>query len=379
MTAQTAGPVGDNITQRNDQLPGMLHVHVAFDWGDEVDLEHAKRLARAEEHQLSRRPRTPSSFAYRPSPLCFVLGEIQLELPEMAAVKASAEATIFDFGGVSVDITVPLCLSREGLLRLAGHLSDRDPLLKAARNLSEPLYRKLLPAIRQPLWSSFNEDYFVFHFLPGPPLPPPSILLGAKEAAWIAGLVRMENGPLSEQETAEATRLHLSYSPEDLLVIDWAAAVLIDRDCDETLQTIEFVNLLLLEYRHLDQRLDDRLAAAYKLIHPLARSWLPLWHTQHRPLRALGELKVEANSMIERPVNVLKLLGDQYIARVYNMLAKRFHLEEWEQSIHRSSDVVEGVYAVISDQAAGYRTELLEIIVILLILFEIVMALIRRG
>jgi hypothetical protein len=154
--------------------------------------------------------------------------------------------------------------------------------------------------------------------------------------------------------------------------------VLVDRDCSETLQTIEFVNLLLLEYRHLDERLDTQLTAAYKLIHPLARSWLPWWHTHHRPLRSLGELRVEANSMIGRPVNVLKLLGDQYIARVYSLLAKRFHLEEWEQSNRRSVEVLEGVYAVISDQAASNRTELLEIIVILLILFEIVMALIRR-
>jgi hypothetical protein len=114
------------------------------------------------------------------------------------------------------------------------------------------------------------------------------------------------------------------------------------------------------------------------LLRPLAHSWLPLWHTQYRRLRSLGELKVEANSMIERPVNVLKLLGDQYIARVYSLLAKRFHLEEWEQSVRRSLELVEGVYAVISDQAATYRTEMLELIIIFLILLEIIMAFIRQ-
>lgn len=54
------------------------------------------------------------------------------------------------------------------------------------------------------------------------------------------------------------------------------------------------------------------------------------------------------------------------------------HLQEWEQSVRRSLEVVEGVHAVVSDQAASYRTELLEIIVILLILFEIAMALVRH-
>jgi hypothetical protein len=352
-------------------------VHIAFDWGDEVDLEHAKRLVRAEEHKLSRRRRTPSSIAYRPTPLTIPLDELSLELSEIGRVSATADATVFDFAGVSVDVSVPFSLSPERLLRLAGDLAERDSLVNSVRSALEPLYRKLLPAIQQPLWSPLSEDYFVFLISPGPPLPPPATLLDTR-ADWLAGLVRMEADPLSHEEITEAVRLHLSYSPDDLFVADWAAAVLIDWDCDETLQTIEFVNLLLLEYRHLDERLDARLAAAYKLIHPLARSRLPLWHTHHRSLRSLGELKVEVNSMIERPVNVLKLVGDQYIARVYSLIARRFHIEEWEQSIRRSLEVVEGVYAVISDQAATYRTEVLEIIVIVLILFEIVMAFFRH-
>ncbi len=235
----------------------------------------------------------------------------------------------------------------------------------------------MLPAIQRPLWSHLSEEYFVFQLAPGPPLPETGLLLGPR-AWWLAGLVRMETDALSDAEVAEATRLHLSYSPADLFVADWAAAVLIDSDCEETLQTIEFINLQLLEFRHLDEQLDMRLAAAYKLIHPLARSWLPFWHTHTRPLRSLGEIRMEANSMLERPGNVLKLVGDQYLARVYSILAKRFHLEEWEQSIRHSLEVVEGVYAVISDQAATYRTELLEVVIILLIVFEIAMALLRH-
>ena len=358
-------------------IRGTLHVHVAFDWGDEVDLEHAKRLVHAEEHKLSRRRRTPSSIAYRPSPLTVVVGDLLLELPETGPVTAAAEATVFDFAGVSVDLSIPYSLSRDRLVGLAAHLSEGDSMVRAAKSALEPLYGKLLPAIQQPMWSPINEDYFVFHMIPGPPLPPAAALM-EHDSDWLAALVRLESSPLSTQEIGEAVRLHLSYSPEDLFVPDWAAAVLIDRQCDETLQTIEFVNLLLLEFRHLDERLAVRLATAYKLIHPLARSSLPLWHTHHRPLRALGELKVEANSMIERPVNVLKLVGDQYIARVYTLLSRRFHLEDWEQSIRRSLEVIESVYAVISDQAATYRTEVLEVIVILLIAFEIVMAFVRH-
>jgi hypothetical protein len=47
-------------------------------------------------------------------------------------------------------------------------------------------------------------------------------------------------------------------------VVDWAAAVLIDSDCEETLQTIQFANLQLLRYRYLDDLLDTELANSAK-------------------------------------------------------------------------------------------------------------------
>ena len=153
---------------------------------------------------------------------------------------------------------------------------------------------------------------------------------------------------------------------------------LLDSDCDETLQAIEFANLQLLEFRHIDNRLDANLATTYGMIHSLANSWLPFWHSPARSLRALGELKVEANGLFERTGNVLKLVGDQYLARVYRMLASRFHLEEWERGILRKLDVAEGVYRVVSDQTDTYRAEFLEIVVVLLILLEIILAIFHR-
>ena len=40
-------------------------------------------------------------------------------------------------------------------------------------------------------------------------------------------MLRLEAGGLSAEEIAEALRLHLSYSPADLFICDWAAAVLL--------------------------------------------------------------------------------------------------------------------------------------------------------
>jgi hypothetical protein len=361
-------------------LTGTLHLYVAFDWGDELDLERARQLVPAEVHALPRRRRTPPSIAYRPSPLRFRLAPVALGLPSGDAAPAAAEATVFDFAAVSVAFHLPFRLPRDGLLRLAAALADPAPVHAAARAAITPLHAALLPALRDPVWrDDLSEEYFVFRLPPGHPPPPAG--LSPDRSGWLASLVELESGPLSAEEVAEALRLHLSYSPDDLFVPNWAAAVLIDADpdCNETLQVIEFANLQLLEYRNIDQRLDDNLAGAYRLVHEATRKRLRFWRSYDRPLRVLGELKVEANDLFERTGNVLKLVGDQYLARVYGLLAARFHLHEWEASIQRKLEVAEGVYQVISDQASAHRTEFLELIVIFLIILEIVLAVFHHG
>ena len=234
----------------------------------------------------------------------------------------------------------------------------------------------MLPAIQQPNWSDLTEEYFVFQLPPDDALPPPAELL-AQHGAWLAGLVRLEDEPLSREEIDEALRMRISYSPRDLFVPEWSAALLLDQECGETLQTIEFANLQLLEFRFLDDQLDRRLSDAYRLIHPRQRSWLPFWRTHSLPLRALGELRMEANDVFERTGNVLKLVGDQYLARVYRLLAGRFHLDAWEQSITRSLRTMEDVYGIVSDRADTFRAEFMEVVIIVLIALEIVLALIK--
>ncbi|MFN4261227.1 MAG: hypothetical protein ACK4RK_18215 [Gemmataceae bacterium] len=363
--------------QPDNLLNGLLHVLIAFDWGGEVDMEWARQLVPAEAKALRRRKRTPSSFEYHPSPLYLPVDNVPLEIAELGTVSATAEVTVFDFAAASVAMGVPFQLTPQALTRLAGSLADTEPFLRAARQAATPLFEKLRPAIQDAAWSPWSEEYFVFQLIPGAPLPTPPELLD-QHADWLAGLSSLEAGLLSKEEVNQSVRQRLSYSPDDLFLADWAAAILIDQDCDETLQIIEFANLQLLEYRYLDHRMDNDLTQARRLIERQTTSLYPFWRTHMRPLRVLGQLKVEINDLFERTGNVLKLVGDQYLARVYRTLSARFHLETWERSIERKLDVLQGIYQVLSDQAATARNELLEIIIILLIAFEVVMSFVRH-
>ena len=52
----------------------------------------------------------------------------------------------------------------------------------------------------------------------------------------------------------------------------------------------------------------------------------------------IGQLQVESAVLFERVANTLKLLGDQYLARVYRLASQRFHLDAWDASILKTSD-----------------------------------------
>src|SRR5204862_505501 len=81
-------------------------------------------------------------------------------------------------------------------------------------------------------------------------------------------------------------------------------------------------------------------------------------------LQRVGQLQVENAVLFEGVNNALKLLGDQYLARVYRLVSERFHLAEWDASILRKIQTLESIYQKLADQAANRRTEVLEWIVI---------------
>jgi hypothetical protein len=351
-----------------------VHLAFAFDIGYEIDLDRARPLLAAEAGTLARRRRTPESLKYRPAPLRVTLDASGLTLPGVATLPPRAELSFFDFGAVSLLVTFPISVTEPQLLALAEELAEPAPLVAAARLVIAPWLDRIKPMVIEFELSDFSEEYIVFQV--GERSPE----WIAAHTEWIAGLIRLEGGALSENEVREATRLSLSYSPTDVVTLDWAAGFIADRICADTLQVIEFANVQLLEFRHIDDRLDDRLEAAYRLIRPgqKKRGVLPLWRTHSGAVRSVRELEIEATSLFERADNALKLIGDQYLSRIYDLAQGRFHLPEWQQSIRRKLETVGDVYDLLVQQAGGTRMEVLEIVVIVLIALEIVLAILRH-
>jgi len=90
----------------------------------------------------------------------------------------------------------------------------------------------------------------------------------------------------------------------------------------------------------------------------------------------VAQLQVDNALLFEGVNNALKLLGDQYLARVYRLVSDRFHLAEWDTSILRKLQTLESIYEKMSDIAANRRLEVLEWIIIILTAVSIIVYLV---
>jgi uncharacterized Rmd1/YagE family protein len=77
--------------------------------------------------------------------------------------------------------------------------------------------------------------------------------------------------------------------------------------------------------------------------------------------------------------NALKLIGDQYLVRVYGLVSRRFQLAAWDQTISRKLQAIESIYTKMVDRAATRRMEALEWIIIVLIAVSIILPFLGLG
>ncbi len=352
---------------------GVAHVLFVFDIGFSIDLNHAERRISAETKQrrtIRRKHPAPHHFDYSPPPLQIVHGHEPLRVAGFAT-EPTCDVVIYDFGAVSVTFRIRLDEAPGALIRLGYELYDNEPLLAAARAVAAGLLETVRPAVSRPGLSGIVEDYVIYQLESDDP-PEDLDALIEQHGQPIAQLLRAEVSPLSMQEVRDALACQIAYGPRDRTLIDWNAAIIYDRDADDVRAVLEYANVQLLESRYLDDRLDDDLDQAYATL--ARQGWRQMILRRTRDdLRRVTEFQIDAAVLYEGVHNALKLLGDQYLARVYRLASQRLHLGSWQGSIRRKLEVLESISQRLADQQSNIRLEILEWIIIILIALSILM------
>lgn len=353
---------------------GMCFSFFAYDVGPAIDLETAERCSTqaTQRETIKHRRRTPKYFEYQPPPLRITQAAPSLEVGPFKTLP-NVDFVIYDFGAVSVSYAIDLSGPISNLAPLSDLLTDNAMLLADSRKQVEQLVERIAPAIPKANIAPLVEDYVIYQIDEMSPASSGAEFL-ACYGMQAAQILRAERQQLSPQETEDALGHRIAYGSDDLAVIDWQAALVVDPDAEDVRTVLEFANVELLELRFLDDRLDRVLDESYKTLS--RRRWRP-WYRLHAgttELRRLAKLQMESAVLFEEVNNALKLLGDQYLARVYRLAAKRLHIEDWDASILRKLHTVESMYSKLVDYQNNKRMELLEWIIILLIAVSIVMA-----
>jgi hypothetical protein len=347
---------------------GVCFVLFAYDAARSISLDEAEqRIREATQRQtMPHKRRAPSYFEYQPPPLRVTQEPAPVKVPGLAA-PAGVDLVVYDFGAVSVIYKFPIGAPFPDLLRLSEELYDNEALLADSRLRVDELLKVVGDAALQASVAPLVEDYVVFNIESFSERFDADTFCSTQRRQ-VAQILRAERQTLSESEIDDAVSARISYGTEDLTIVDWNAALLIDREGEDTRAVLEFANVELLEMRYLDQRLDRALDEAYETLSRPSLKDLPrLFGSYGGALRRVAELQVDNAALFEGVNNTLKLLGDQYLARVYRLVNRRFHLDEWDASILRKLQTLESIYEKISDQAANRRMEILEWVIIILI------------
>jgi hypothetical protein len=358
-------------------MPGIIQGQVvalfAFDVGYEVSLEKLSgMLATTPIQPLSRKKQTPTYMQYTKPPQILSLGMATGHF----AVPGNILATIFDFGAVSIAYRWPIGhgneISLEELPQVSHDLNNLN-LGDHAKEQAEALMRKIEPAIYRPRLADLVEDYYLFIIEKlDQPMNAAELLAGHR--GLLSRTLRFETADLSRAQQEEALSQAISYYENDMALVDWNSAIIYDRDYEDTASVLELINVELLEARYIDQQLDKRINEYGALVRKRIEWPIPLRTPYKQAVQDLAELRVESSLVTERVENALKLIGDLYLARLHSAAARRFYLHEWDRIISRKLEIITDFYQVLNDRAHTAQSQALEVIIVILILVELVLA-----
>jgi len=386
MTGPPPAPVVETLAVPEPAAPTSVRIEghalalFAFDIGFQVDLDAAQPLVGEATRRRVVRARRPAPvwFDYSPPPLRLIAEGEPVEVGG-AATEGPVEVLIYDFGAALLTYRLPLPDSLAGLPELSAALYEHAGLEAEARQRVTRVLEAIRPAVERPKLADAVEDYAVFAITSwdggtgaGREGGAPSELL-ASHRALIAQAIEAERAGLSRAQIERTTGTTMAYAEHDLAVVDWNAAVLFDAEPDDVVSVLQHANIELLELRVLDQELDAILDHADETLSALTRARLWPAFASSRMLRRFASVQTDAAVMFEGVNNAIKLLGNQYLARLYRESADRLDLPAWQASVQRKLEVTDSLYGKMADSTATKRLEVLEWVIIILIAVSIIL------
>jgi hypothetical protein len=294
----------------------------------------------------------------------------------LGAVRVERVIKLLPVGAISITVRVPFAVNHvEELVAFHDLQFSNGALHDEVRRLAQAVVAELHPHLVRPQTQLSEEEAYTVFCLASPVVNAANQPMNAEQ--WfqahrrqIAALLTQEEAleRLSKQEAEESTARYLSYYDNDLVVLDWDAALLVDepQDFDESLYILELANLQLAELEAYDRLLDDALERSYRDL-----GERPL-RSRRDTLRELREIRIDMARFNDELSNTTKFFGDWHLARIYEKISSRFHLADWHRTIDGKLKTLDDLYQLLKHDQNNRVMVWLEITIVLLFIIDLV-------
>ena len=357
-----------------------LYLYQLYDIAFGIDLERA--------HTLLKTPTTTPTARARPVvtrggsieipqlPLEIALGDETVELADMS-LGARVHMRVYDLGILAfrMMIRLPDGVTWDAAAGLLGAAQSypQDVLASFERHRDESVAR-LQSALERPYALAHRaEDYAILMI---------ERMGAGVPAAELARDPVVLRTALGERRRLSASAAQLassfSYYEDDLIVLTWGAAVVVEPDSsarEDVALLLEFANAQLLAFRSYDAEVERDLTRVARRVARSRRPRWPLLLSSSRFLREIHSLIADITETSGRVENALKVTEDVYWNRVYAAALATLKVEVWRTGIAETLGVLRETAALLRDEAQEALAIWLEVLVIVLIAIELVVAL----
>jgi hypothetical protein len=355
---------------------GKILLYRLYDVGYEIDLVKVEEKLRREARRL-RIERKPFSkaFEFANPPVLFQLKGAEREI-DGTLLSFNVYGRAYDYGVISIILELHVAdLTIQSFESLATSLAESDAMDSTFRGLLDKVVSPLEDCIAGLNVSRFEEDYTIFFVESMSPEWSGESFLSHYD---LSRLMSYENRPLSARLKSDMTALRFSYYDNDLVVLNWDNAFIIEPSGSmEIPDIIEYANAQLLELRYYDDVVDRELNHIYDSIS--AKGSLSIWKIRKYERIAADVMKTvaELTEITERIDTSLKVTEDVYYAKIYRSALDLFRVRDWEAGIKKKLDIASRMCDLLYREIADKRTEILELAIVLLIVLEIMLFLVR--
>ena len=360
-------------------MKGEVVFYRIFDVGAAVDLEEIRRTV--DMPFLSGRilsERAAPKYARFAQPLLVMVDQRTLET-NLGRLTVNIAVKLYGVGALAVVVRTPFEASSLRDLRPYANLrirgTERDETLdEYCARLVGRIIEDLVPFVRDSYDVKVEPEPYTVYCISVSETPVRVVTESMRRD--VTALLANDPRPdaISDEEVEDTWKNWFSYYQDDLVVVEWDAALVIEPSAtyEDTLTVFEIANLQLLELRTYDAFLDKVVDKAYDDLEDLFdRS--SLLRSGHDTVKELAEIRMDLGEATFQVDNISKLWGDWFLGKVYRACVRKFELESWRRNVEDKMKDLSEIFEVAEAELEARRMLLLETLVVILFVVDLVL------